>query len=138
MICITETLLPFRRKMFVVLVFRKPVCVLVAILVVAPPLLACALPGMRLNAEEMACCRHMADQCGDASMPESHSCCKKKISAQAGAFQIKQRDPVSVDVVGQVPGPDIFVAPIVDAKAPAHGVLVFSESPPGHSSVLRI
>jgi hypothetical protein len=106
--------------------------------IVAPLLLACALPGVEMGVEEMACCRHMAAQCGDASMPESHSCCKKTVSAQAGAFQIKQRDSASPEMVGQVVIPSIFVTPIVDVTAPANSTLVFSESPPGHSSVLRI
>jgi hypothetical protein len=119
-------------------VLRKVVCILVAVMIMAPALLACALPGVEMNAEEMACCRHMADQCGDPSMPESHSCCKKTASAQAGAFQIKQRDPVSLEVVGQVVVPGIFVTPIVDVAAPATSILVLSESPPGHTSVLRI
>jgi hypothetical protein len=127
-----------RRRINFVLVSRKLVCVLAAVVVLASPLLACALPGVEMSAEEMACCRHMAAQCGDASMPESHSCCKKTVSAQAGTFQIKQRDPVSMEVVGQVVISGIFVAPIVDAKAPANSTLGFSESPPGQSSVLRI
>jgi hypothetical protein len=121
-----------------VAVFRKLVCVLVAVIVLAPSLLACALPGVQMNAEEMACCRHMSAQCGDAAMPESHSCCKKTISAQAGAFQIKQRDSASLEMVGLAVAPRFFAAPVVNVTTPARSFLLSSESPPGHISVLRI
>lgn len=120
------------------LVPRKLVSALVAVMVLAPALLACALPGVEMSAEEKACCRHMAEQCGDPAMPESHSCCSKTISVQAGAFQIKQRETSSPERVGTVVVASQFVTPVFNIPAPANGIPAFSESPPGHSSILRI
>jgi hypothetical protein len=123
----------------VVVVLRKFVCALAAMIVMAPPLLACALPGVQMSAEEMACCRHMADQCGgDSSMPASHSCCKKPTSAQTGAFQIKQRDSLSLEMTAPVFIASVFVVPVVRVTASVNSILAFPESPPGHISVLRI
>jgi hypothetical protein len=48
---------------------------LVAMLL-APAVMACLSPASSLNAEERACCREMANECGDMDMPSSHSCCK--------------------------------------------------------------
>jgi hypothetical protein len=124
--------------MWVVAVLHKLVCAVVALMVMAPPLLACALPGVEMGADEMACCRHMASECDDAAMPDSHSCCKKTPSAQTGALQTKQRDPALLDVVGQVAAPSVFVIPVVHVTAPSPSIFVFSESPPGPTSVLRI
>src|SRR5579871_137374 len=48
---------------------------LVAIILV-PSVMACVLPASSLSAEERACCREMAGNCGEMDMPSSHSCCK--------------------------------------------------------------
>jgi len=47
-----------------------------AFLIAGVPLMACMLPGSSLSADEQACCRDMANQCGQDQMPSSHPCCK--------------------------------------------------------------
>lgn len=49
---------------------------LLAFLIAGAPLMACVLPWTSLSAEEQACCREMANQCGHDQMPSSHPCCK--------------------------------------------------------------
>jgi len=50
--------------------------VLLAFLIAGVPAVACRLPGTSLSAEEQACCRAMANQCGGDQMPSSHPCCE--------------------------------------------------------------
>jgi hypothetical protein len=45
----------------------------------AAPLLACMIPDRAMTAPEMECCKHMAQMCGSANMPQSHSCCKTEV-----------------------------------------------------------
>jgi hypothetical protein len=45
---------------------------------VASPAIACVLPGATLTLAERECCHHMAEQCGQAAMPASHSCCQTR------------------------------------------------------------
>jgi hypothetical protein len=120
------------------LMLRKLVTALAALMVIAPPLLACALPGVQMSEEEKACCRHMAEQCGSPDMEDSHSCCKKATAAQTGMFQIKQRDSASLEMAAH----STVAAPpqtqVLPASALEKSILVFPESPPGHNSVLRI
>ncbi len=37
------------------------------------------LPMAAMSTEERACCKHMAKQCGDAGMSQSHSCCQRSV-----------------------------------------------------------
>lgn len=50
-----------------------------AFLWTATPLLACIMPDPAMSAAERECCKHMAQMCGAANMPQSHSCCKKEV-----------------------------------------------------------
>lgn len=50
--------------------------VLLVLLMLGAPLVACMLPAGATSAEEQACCREMGNQCGSDQMPSSHSCCK--------------------------------------------------------------
>jgi len=121
-----------------VLAPHKLVCALVALIVLAPPLMACALPGVQMNSEEKACCRHMADQCGGSAMPASHSCCKKSTATQTSAFQIKQSYSSALEVAASIPAVAPLQAPAVPVATMEKGILAFPESPPGLISVLRI
>ena len=49
---------------------------LLALLIGGGQLMACMLPTATLSAEEQACCKEMANQCGQDQMPSSHPCCK--------------------------------------------------------------
>lgn len=121
-----------------VLAPRKFVCALVALIVLAPPLMACALPGVQMSDEEKACCRHMADRCGGPAMPASHSCCKKSTATQTGAFEIKQSYSPALEVAAAIPAVAPLPAPAVPVAATEINIFVFPESPPGQISVLRI
>jgi hypothetical protein len=136
-ICITETPPRHKRTIEVVQVLPKIVCALAALIILTPPLLACALPGVQMNEEEKACCRHMAEQCGSPDMADSHSCCKKATTVQSGSFQVKQRYCSSLEVVAHI-AVEAPQAPALPVAAIEKSILVVPESPPGHNSILRI
>src|SRR5271163_2693021 len=54
---------------------------LVAVLLLGGPIMACAIPDAQLTAAEKQCCKDMGGDCGqDASgMRMSHSCCKTAV-----------------------------------------------------------
>jgi hypothetical protein len=54
---------------------------LIAVLLLGGPIMACAIPDAQLTAAEKQCCKDMGGDCGqDASgMPMSHSCCKTSV-----------------------------------------------------------
>jgi hypothetical protein len=116
---------------------RKSVCLGVAVLVMFAPILACALPGQQMSQEEQTCCLHMADQCDSSQMAESHSCCQKSPQIGAHSLQVTSKyAPVPLDHAVQI---------IVDSQPKAVAtetaaslVIPLPESPPGHTSVLRI
>ena len=104
------------------------------------PVFACMLPGTATTADEAACCRKMASECGHGNMPSSHSCCKtlsvpEQASLAKGTFQLFQQ-----------------LSPLYIVQASfdsAHGIqqvlhLVVGighsppETPPSASAILRI
>jgi len=54
---------------------------LLVVLLLGGPIMACAIPDAQLTAAEKQCCKDMGGDCGqDASgMPMSHSCCKTSV-----------------------------------------------------------
>src|SRR5258707_15819596 len=54
---------------------------LLVVLLLGGPIMACAIPDAQLTAAEKQCCKDMGGDCGqDASaMPISHSCCKTSV-----------------------------------------------------------
>src|SRR5438874_13727512 len=57
---------------------RAALLLSIVLMRVACPAIACVLPGATLTPAERECCHHMAEQCGQAAMPASHSCCQTK------------------------------------------------------------
>src|ERR1700740_1869254 len=55
--------------------------ILLTVLLLGGPIMACAIPDAQLTAAEKQCCKDMGGDCGqDASgMPMSHSCCKASV-----------------------------------------------------------
>src|ERR1700677_754809 len=55
---------------------------LLVVLLLGGPIVACAAPAAQLTADEKQCCRDMAGECGRGAsdMPMSHSCCKNAVS----------------------------------------------------------
>jgi hypothetical protein len=47
-----------------------------AVLFAALPVMACAVPNAAMTPAERACCKKMAEQCGDMGMAKSHPCCQ--------------------------------------------------------------
>ena len=117
---------------------RKSVCLGMAVLVLSVPILACALPGQQMSEEEQTCCLHMADECGNTQMGESHSCCNKLPQVGASVFQASNKyAPATLDYAVQVaPDSQPDVTTMVAAVLPCVNAL--PESPPGRPSVLRI
>src|SRR5258708_24504522 len=54
---------------------------ILAVLLFGGPLIACAVPGARLSADEKECCKQMGGTChrNGSGMPQSHSCCKSVV-----------------------------------------------------------
>jgi hypothetical protein len=120
-----------------VALLRTLAIVLLAVVVTGVPTLACFVPDAQLTAEERECCRQMADKCGAAGMPSSHSCCKTVLrgSEDASIADHGSKAPV-VDVLGFVP------ALLQPADSPFPATAYLTPSPPGSlpsaTSVLRI
>jgi len=49
---------------------------ILALLLFATPIMACALPAMAMTKAEHECCKRMAQDCGKSGMAQSHSCCQ--------------------------------------------------------------
>src|SRR5258708_5885148 len=108
----------------------------------AVPLMACMLPDSLLTEEERACCKAMADDCGQMEMPASHSCCK---------ITVHDSDPFLVNSCFAAGHSQMAAAPLVlvhgsDVFLPATGTQHSSVakihsppvSPPPVFSILRI
>jgi hypothetical protein len=103
------------------------------------PLLDCMLRADALTEQERECCQEMADQCGPATMPSSHSCCKELPQSGSSSFLLgksKNLCPEAAQplvVIDMAPGlqPELALAIAHDLHAPF-------ASPPGRQTVLRI
>jgi hypothetical protein len=117
---------------------RKSVCLFVILLVVSAPLMACALPGQEMTAEEQACCLHMSDECGGAQMSDAHTCCNKTPQVDRSILKAGSRyTPAAPELVAQSA---FCSAPIMAAdRLPGpQNPCNDSPSPPGSISILRI
>jgi hypothetical protein len=118
---------------------RKLVYLLMASMLFSAPLLACSLPGLTMSDEEKECCRQMADRCGGSQMDESHSCCTKAPTVSGGTLHATAKySPASLEPTAHIA--IATVQPVTMGHQPfAEYVANRSfESPPGHTSVLRI
>ena len=104
----------------------------------AAPALRCLVPGESLTAEEQACCKSMAGQCGD-SPGLDHSCCKRATSSNQSAVVTLQVSTIPAIVVKSL----ISTSFQPFARQEFGHVWLFDPSPPpprgAHSSsILRI
>src|SRR5258708_20627687 len=53
---------------------------ILALLLSALQVMACARPGATMTAGEYDCCKRMAEQCGRSGMAKSHECCQTQVS----------------------------------------------------------
>ncbi len=51
-----------------------------ALLLAAAPVMACARPAATMTAAERDCCKRMAQQCGKSGMSRPHGCCQTEVS----------------------------------------------------------
>ena len=118
---------------------RRSVAMAFAFLVLywaAAPLLACIAPERAMTVQERECCKHMAEMCGSAHMPQSHSCCKTEVRSDYTVVATRDQQPVPVlSTMALVSMP---LPPLIDHAA---GV-VTAHHPPGEFlpeiTVLRI
>jgi len=106
---------------------------------VASPAVACVLPGVTLTPAERECCHHMAEQCGQASMPASHSCCQTKSHHPDALPQASVSVPTRHLTFAVAPTQAIFELPVATPERLA----TYLHSPPPHTdfssvSILRI
>lgn len=84
---------------------------ILAMLLAALPVMACARPGAAMTASERDCCKHMAGLCGRSGMAKSHGCCQTQVSPndfhalKASSCQLNrslvaaQAQPVALQVI---------------------------------------
>jgi len=92
-----------------------------------------------LTEQERECCQEMADQCGPATMPSSHSCCKELPQSGSNSFLLGKSKSLCPEAAQ--PLVVIAIAPALQAERviPNSGDLhVPFKSPPGSQTVLRI
>src|SRR5437899_9703148 len=112
---------------------------LLALLVGGIPVMACMLPSAQLTAEESACCKAMANQCGEMGMDSSHSCCAKVLRPQVQLLNSSQQ-PISFELatVSHLSMQDYSFDLSAARFEPAGFDHAPPESPPAQSSILRI
>jgi hypothetical protein len=115
---------------------------ILAMLLAALPVMACAKPGAAMTRAERDCCRRMAEQCGRSGMAESHGCCQTQVSpGDLHALKAPSSEPHHslLELHSQLVALQATAAPqfvfTVGTSSPTH-------SPPGllylATSVLRI
>lgn len=108
-----------------------------ALFVLSVPILACALPGQQMSQEEQTCCLHMADECGNTQMGESHSCCNKLPQIGASVLQVTSKfAPLTLDYALQI-APDLH-PDVMAIVAAVPRMMTPPESPPSQPPILRI
>src|SRR5947208_445627 len=118
---------------------RAALLLSIVLMWVASPAIACVLPGATLTPAERECCHHMAEQCGQAVMPASHSCCKTRSDHSDALPQATASVPTRHLTLGIVTTQVIFARPMASPER----LPIYLHSPPpdtGSSSIsiLRI
>jgi hypothetical protein len=115
---------------------------ILAMLLAALPVMACARPGAAMTAAEHDCCKRMAEQCGHSGRVKSHGCCQTQIlpsDLHALKASSSQLDHSLVDLHVQPVALQAMVAPQLMFTT---GIYAPSHSPPGllssATSILRI
>src|ERR1051326_9158301 len=102
------------------------------------PLMACMVSDDALTEAERDCCLQMADKCGSAMMPDSHSCCDTTVQ-QLDPYLANSRfdSTFSHPAVIELTAIDFFalvnLSPSRQSQAPSPPA-----SPPETVSILRI
>jgi hypothetical protein len=125
-------------RLLTVFFISKSVCLLMALLVLSTPLVACALPGEEMNSAEQDCCLQMSDECGGSQMTDSHTCCTKTPQVEGTTLKASSKyspaTPQAAPHASLCAAPEIAAYQLPGPQNPCNG----SPSPPGSISVLRI
>ena len=113
---------------------RAALLLSIVLMWVASPAIACVLPGATLTPVEQECCRHMAEQCGQAGMPASHSCCKTKSHHSDALPQVSDSVPTRHLTIAIVTTHATFALPAATPERRA----VYVHSPPPDTDVSSI
>ena len=113
---------------------------LLALLIGGGQLMACMLPSTALTAEEQACCKEMANQCGHDQMPSSHPCCKTITPSDQKALAKSSYKLIYQAQLLYLAEPTIQLAELPQHVADVSAVLGHSPPEPSSSSldILRI
>ena len=118
---------------------RAAVLLGIVLMWVGSPAIACVLPGATLTPAERQCCHHMAEQCGQAAMPASHSCCQTKSHHPDALPRATVSVPTRHLTIAVVTAQPTFVLPVATPERLA----IYVHSPPPDTdfssiSILRI
>jgi len=116
----------------------KPVCLFLVLLLVSAPLIACALPGQEMTAEEQDCCLQMSDECGSSQMSDSHTCCTKTPQVEGTTFKASTKYSPAAPQAAMHASPCAAPVMAADRLPGPQNPCNDSPSPPGSISILRI
>ena len=122
-------------------VVAKALVALLLLLLVALPVLACVQPGVAMTAAERACCKQMAQRCGDAGMAKSHGCCHPQVSR--ADWHALQSSPPLDHILGASQARPAADGAVVNLQiVPIVPAFSSTDSPPGllypDTTILRI
>jgi hypothetical protein len=116
---------------------RKVGGVLLLVILLGYPAMACLTSAAEMTAAERECCKHMAHQCGSMNMPSSHSCCQTEVRRPPSILQ-----PASTHIAPPIAAEAAVIELANPFVAQTDFLLVQfhspPESPPGTPSILRI
>jgi hypothetical protein len=122
--------------------FGKVGVCLVALLLLATPIMACVVPAAAMTAAERDCCKRMAQECGNKGMPQSHSCCQTTtvLDHLAAIKSSSDVNPTHLLVLAEAIQPAPIIATVPEAGSSPWAADIHSPpvSPPVTISVLRI
>jgi len=110
----------------------------IAVLWAVTPAIACLVPMHQMTPAEHECCLKMAQQCGSAVMPSSHSCCQghQRDTAVSPVPSYPPNRPFALAIVP--PSSIVLVDSAVTSPISPALEAPPTESSPGCRSVLRI
>lgn len=121
---------------------RQFAVILMVLLPLLAPTMACALPNAQLSSAERACCKQMKNECGSMGMPASHGCCHKEVSAvdQRNAMIQAQSTSVQIDLtaIAGLPPAILLTLPVSKSDLAQRPASTLPQSPPPAISILRI
>jgi len=116
---------------------------ILALLLFATPIMACALPAMAMTKAEHECCKRMAQDCGKSGMAQSHSCCQTttapdRLPAIKSSSDVNSRHLALVLAHALPPIPTITTMPESGSSVQVVDIHSPPVSPPVAVSILRI